>query len=167
VAPAGETMDAVCNASPLITLAKAGLLDLLPRLFSRVVVPDAVAGEILAGPADDPMKVCLDSCRWIERVRLQPPVTALSGLHLGQGESEVIEWAAAHPGAVAVLDDRAARRAAVAVGVNVLGTLGVLARAAAQTGIGVSFSDSVAAVQRAGLYLDPRVVATMREELGE
>jgi hypothetical protein len=48
-------------------------------LFSRVVVPDAVAGEILAGPADDPMKVCLDSCRWIERVRLQPQISLPPG----------------------------------------------------------------------------------------
>ena len=44
---------AVLNASPLIILARAGYLDLLPRLVSPAVIPRAVATEINAGPADD------------------------------------------------------------------------------------------------------------------
>lgn len=40
----------VSNTSPLIVLAKAGLLELLPGLFSEVIVPTAVNDEIMAGP---------------------------------------------------------------------------------------------------------------------
>ena len=43
----------VSNTSPLIVLARAGLLDLLPRLFSEVLIPAAVRAEILAGPDGD------------------------------------------------------------------------------------------------------------------
>jgi predicted nucleic acid-binding protein len=41
---------AVLNASPLIVLARAGYLDLVPKLDSGVVVPRAVATEVTAGP---------------------------------------------------------------------------------------------------------------------
>jgi predicted nucleic acid-binding protein len=46
----------VCNASPLIVLAKSDLLELLPNQFSEIVVPQGVVEEILAGPFDDPMQ---------------------------------------------------------------------------------------------------------------
>jgi len=36
----------VVNASPLITLFRSGQADLLPRLFSRIVVPEAVWKEV-------------------------------------------------------------------------------------------------------------------------
>ncbi len=35
----------VINASPLITLFRSGQADLLPRLFSHIVVPEAVWQE--------------------------------------------------------------------------------------------------------------------------
>lgn len=37
----------VVNASPLITLFRSGQADLLPRLFKRVVVPQAVWEEVV------------------------------------------------------------------------------------------------------------------------
>ncbi len=39
----------VVNASPLIVLAKIGRLQLLDALGSEVIVPEAVAAEILRG----------------------------------------------------------------------------------------------------------------------
>ena len=46
-------MKVVCNASPLISLAKAGLLDTVHSLFEQVIVPQAVAVEVLAGGPED------------------------------------------------------------------------------------------------------------------
>jgi hypothetical protein len=45
----------VCDASPLITLAKAGLLNALPDQFQQILCPQAVINEILAGPPEDVM----------------------------------------------------------------------------------------------------------------
>jgi predicted nucleic acid-binding protein len=102
----------VCNASPLIVLAKAGLLDVLPRLFDLVLMPAAVEAEIMRGPADDPMHRHLATATWLRRVRLDPPLSPLAAWQLGPGEAEVIEYARLHPDHGAILDDRAARRAA-------------------------------------------------------
>ncbi len=40
-------MKVVCNASPLINLARIGQLALLPRIFGRILVPEAVWQEVV------------------------------------------------------------------------------------------------------------------------
>ncbi len=56
-----------CNASPLIVLARAGHLALQRAVYGTVVVPDAVAGEILRGPSGDPALTGLQSEAWLTR----------------------------------------------------------------------------------------------------
>jgi predicted nucleic acid-binding protein len=99
----------VSNTSPLIVLAKAGLLETLPKLFSGVTIPQAVRDEIMAGPANDPMKRALPSCDWMRVVMLQPPLSPLAALQLGPGEAEAIEYARRQTDCTVLLDDRAGR----------------------------------------------------------
>ena len=140
----------VCNASPLIVLAKVGLLDLLPRIFDAVFVPAAVSDEIAHGPADDPMRALLPRAVWLRRVRLDPPLSPLAGWQLGAGEAEVIEYARLNPPYGVILDDRAARRAAFAIGLKVYGTLSVLALGR-RGGLLPSFRQAADSVVHAGL----------------
>lgn len=155
---------AICNASPLIVLAKAGYLDVLNQLFDRVLVPVAVKQEVLAGPTEDPARVAVESGSGIEVVTLEPAVTPLAYWRLGRGETEVIEYARLHPGTVALLDDLSARRAAEALGVPVLGTLGLLARAL--KGEPDAFGkEAVERLEAAGLRVANNVVAEVVETL--
>jgi hypothetical protein len=59
----------VINASPLITLFRAGLQPLLPRLFSDVRVPEAVWDEVVNGGRDDPATRGLPGVDWIEQIK--------------------------------------------------------------------------------------------------
>lgn len=155
---------AVCNASPLIVLAKAGYLDVLNQLFDRVLIPAAVKQEILAGPAEDPTRIALESGSGIEAVQLEPEVTPLAYWRLGRGETEVIEYARLHPGTVALLDDLSARRAAAALEVPVMGTLGLLAKAL--KGDPDAFAgEAVKRLEAAGLHVDHKVVVAVVEAL--
>ena len=154
----------VSNASPLIVLAKAEMLHVLPALFSQVFVPQAVLGEIEAGPADDPLKLALPSCLWLAGVCLEPPISPLAVWQSGRGEAEVIEYARLHGNLPVLLDDRAARRAAEALGLQVHGTLGVVA-AAVKKSVLASFPAAVAALKKAGLYVSNEVVETLQKEL--
>ena len=156
----------VCDASPLIALAKAGLLDLLPRLFDPVCLPAAVEMEIARGPASDPMRGRLPITPWLHRVRLDPPLSPLAGWQLGAGEAEVIEFARLHADDAGILDDRGARRAAAALGLTIYGTLSVLALAR-KRGMVPSFRQAAAAVTRAGLYAQPVLLDAIAAELGE
>ena len=160
-------MKAVCNASPLITLAKAGLLDVLHAIFDRVVVPRAVVSEIVAGHPNDPCRRALSQTTWLEQVALDPPVSGLGAVQLGQGEAEVIEWALRHPEFLALLDDRAARRVAEALRVRCAGTLRVLYEASRRKYI-ASFAEGVAQLRAAGLHCDQRTVDRVcRQTAGE
>ena len=90
----------VINASPTILLAKAGLIELIPRLIANLVIPRPAAAEL----------------------------SSLAQSGIGSGERAVISWAAATPGFVTVLDDLQARRVARNLGVPLIGTVGVVLR---------------------------------------
>jgi len=151
---------AVLNASPLIILARAGYLDLLGKLVSPVVIPRAVAMEINAGPPEDPAVLFLARPSWLSVVDLTPTLSPIAIWRLGQGESEVLEYAQRNPGTIAVLDDKAARRAARAIQVPLIGTLGMLL-AAAQSGLLPSLKDAIDVVRRCGLYVDPTIASKL------
>lgn len=68
----------VSNASPLITLGRADLLEILPKQFSTILVPMAVAEEILKGPENDPMRKLLNELPWLKQMVLEPPLTPLA-----------------------------------------------------------------------------------------
>ena len=155
---------AVLNASPFIVLARAGYLDLVPRLVSSVVIPRAVVTEVLAGPASDAAAQFLRKPSWLTVVDLTPPLSPLAGWRLGLGESEVLEHARRQIGTTAILDDRAARRAAHALGISVTGTLGVVA-AAAHQGLLPSLADAINAVRKCGLYVDEQLVSRLLNDV--
>ena len=121
----------VFDASPLIALGKAGLLDLPERLGVEGVVPEAVAAEVAAGDEADPARVWLeaDPPFSIVPVAVAPVVAAWD---LGAGESAVISHALTAPGFEAILDDGPARTCARTLGVNVRGALGLLVLASAR-----------------------------------
>ena len=51
----------VVNASPLIVLSQIGQDRLLSSLADELIVPQAVADEILAGPASDPARIAIEA----------------------------------------------------------------------------------------------------------
>lgn len=119
----------VVNASPVILLGKADVIHLLPSLCDELVVPAGVVAEVQSGRIADAGRAWLagDGGKF---VRPAPPLHAALALwNGGAGEAEVISWALAHPGFLAVLDDRAARRLAALQNVPVLGSLRVIVKA--------------------------------------
>jgi hypothetical protein len=155
---------AIADASPLIILTRAGYLDCLAGLFGSVKVPQAVYEEICAGPPGDSLQFQLSGRSWIEVVRLPQPLIPLACQRLGRGETEVIEFARLNPGAVALLDDWAARRVAAGLGIPVVGTLGVVT-AHLSRGKTFSFDEAVARLREAGLYVDVELVEAVRRSL--
>ncbi len=150
----------VLNASPLIILARAGYLDLVPKLLSPAVVPRAVAVEISMGAADDPAVQFLARDSWLSVVDLAPPLSPLATWRLGKGESEVLEYARRNPGTIAVLDDKAARRTARVLDIPLTGTLGLIV-AAVQMRLLPSLSGAFQVLRASGLYVNSATVARL------
>jgi hypothetical protein len=112
------TAAVVADASPLIALQQIGQLRLLHALFGEVIVPPAVKLET---------QPSVPSVPWIVERRPSQPIAPLElRMSLGAGESEALALAVEMRTGRLLVDERAARHAAQALGLNVIGTLGVL-----------------------------------------
>lgn len=158
--------EVVVNASPLICLFRAGLEEVLGGLWTTVAVPDAVWGEILAGPKMDRAAAGLDAAPWARKVCVPAVATHVANWDLGPGESAVLTFALENPGHFAIIDDAEARRCAKALGISRLGTGGVLVLAK-RRGIIPSVTDALASLRASGLWLSDAVVAALKSQAGE
>jgi len=154
----------VINASPLITLFRSGQADLLPQLFNRILVPEAVWQEVVA-ERGDAAALGLPAQSWPlrEPVAVSPRVR---DWNLGKGETAVLSRALAQPPLRAVLDDMDARRCAQALGILMFGTGGLLVLAK-RRGLLASVTDSLSRVRAAGLWLSDDIVALIKAQAGE
>lgn len=92
----------------------------------------AVADELRARGANDVTANELNSRRWLEITEPPPIPPGIMQWGLGPGESAVLAESLRPPGSYAVIDDLAARKCAAALGIPVIGTLGIVLRARKQ-----------------------------------
>jgi len=157
-------IEVVTNAGPLIYLAVTGQQNLLSRFYSRIVLPQAVYQEVVvqgAGqPGADETRAAVASNRYeIITVSNRIAVEALLGeLHLG--EAEVIVTARELGIKRVLLDDKAARRKAKAMGLDVIGTVGVLLLAR-QTGVSVNIKRDLDLLVQNGFRLSDTLYRTL------
>ena len=155
----------VVNASPLILFARIGRLDLIERLAPTILVPNAVLQEVRAGQQRD--RTAATALEWAERYRIEDIALVASIEHwdLGLGEAQVIAHSVAGS-RWAVLDDRAARRCAVAHGIAVIGSLGVVLRSKNNRQIDKA-RPLVKELIAAGMFLDDEFADRALASVGE
>jgi predicted nucleic acid-binding protein len=116
----------ISDTSPIQYLHQLGELRLLPTLVGTVIVPPAVVAEVATGRARGIDLPDLEALDWIS-VRSPISTAAMPVVsNLGPGETEVLALALESDDAVAILDDGLARQIAQALGIRIIGTLGVL-----------------------------------------
>jgi predicted nucleic acid-binding protein len=124
-------MKAVEDASIIIFLAKAKYLSLLPDLFKGpIYITDRVNDELLA--SDPPSFETTSLKKQFEslfKVISYKPFTKAQGA-LSQADWSVIQAAEQMDVDIVLSDDKALRNVAVGLGYQIMGTLGILARAA-------------------------------------
>ena len=116
----------VINTGPLIALARAEALDVAGGLPYSFVCPPQVKAELEVGTARGHASI---DPPWLEVVPLSDPLNKVSRAALDEGEAAVIQLALEHTVRVVCIDESKGRRMALAVGLQVTGTLGLLARA--------------------------------------
>ena len=112
-------MIVVSDTSPLTALLTVGEADLLPRLFTKVVIPEAVHEELLR--SHSPLPAWLH----VETVRNLGEVHRLASV-VDSGEAEAIELAKELHADRLLIDERKGRRLAIQEGVPVIGLLGAV-----------------------------------------
>jgi predicted nucleic acid-binding protein len=158
-------MTLVFNASPLIVLAKADLLDLLLPLGNQIWIPQAVVSEVSAvkNPADP-------ARRWLaDKAAITHIPTAIlpfvMAWDLGDGESAILSLTESIDNAFAVLDDQAARHCAQAMGLKCIGTIGLILMAK-QNGLITSARQALNDVIGAGLFISKHHVDAILRQAG-
>jgi predicted nucleic acid-binding protein len=151
----------VVNASPIITLAKIDQINLLAQLCDEMVIPQGVAIEIEQGDYDDAASswIRTEGQAFLKQTDINRLVAAWD---LGRGESHVLSWAMRHPTYEAILDDRAARKAAKSLQVNIRGTLSIILLAK-QAGCITSASTEISKLVESGFRVSTEVLAKVLE----
>jgi predicted nucleic acid-binding protein len=147
----------VINASPVILLAKAQVIQFLPSLCDELVIPAGVVGEVQSGQMTDAGRAWLAGAGK-RFVRSSPSIHAsLVNWRGGDGEAEVISWALQNPGFTAILDDRRARVLAIRSGVPILGSLRIIVIAKAR-GFIPRARPALERLRGAGAYLTDELI---------
>ncbi len=123
-------MTIVSNASPLISLARIGQLDLLRQLYGALTIPEAVWQETVVKGVRQAGAEEIRAAQWINRqtVTDQRLVYSLRQ-ELDAGEAEAIALAIEQDAELLLMDERLGRETAHYFGVRYIGLLGVLVEA--------------------------------------
>lgn len=116
----------VIDTGPLILLAKIDMLPLLTRLSYQFVAPQEVIDELEAGHELGHQAVDVS---WLRVLSLKTPIPELVRATLDKGEAAAIQLALESGIRRVCIDDLHGRRIAKAVGLDVVGVLGVLGKA--------------------------------------
>lgn len=153
-------MIVVSDTSPLTALLTIGEADLLPKLFTEVVIPRAVRDELLRSHASLPAWVRIELVHdGSETVRLSEVVDA--------GEAEAIELAKELKADWLLIDERKGRRLAIQEGLRVIGLLGVLLLAKRRQVIASARMLLHRLENEAGIYLAEGVREEALKSVGE
>ncbi|HEX9942634.1 MAG TPA: DUF3368 domain-containing protein [Thermoanaerobaculia bacterium] len=157
----------VCNAGPLIALAIVGRLDLLEKLYRRVLVPEAVFQEVTGTGIGRIGATEVSAAAWLERVPGGTLPEPLLAKELGAGEAQVIAVAHRIGSKLVLIDERRARRIAEeAYGLRVRGSAGILV-AAKRIGLLPAVRPLLERMRSQGYYLSRRLIERATKEAGE
>ena len=157
----------IVNSTPLIALCNIGRLDLLQKVYGRIVIPQAVFDEVTE--KDD------SACRQIKKRPDWIEVKQISNnsqkqmyrAKLHDGEGEVMIVAQEPPTAdLLIIDDNAAKKTAKFLGLHVTGTLGVLLKAK-RMGLVEGIAPLIEDLCKNGFYVDETVKAMALKQAGE
>jgi predicted nucleic acid-binding protein len=155
--------DVVSNTGPLIALASIGQFDLLRRLFGKILFPPAVRAEV----QDETSVAALTAADWIV-VQPAQDLLAVQLLReeLDAGESEAIILARELDAELVLIDERAARRKARGIGLQTVGTLGVLLMAK-DKGLVAGLKPLLDDLRRAGFRMSDDLYRQVHGSAGE
>jgi predicted nucleic acid-binding protein len=157
----------VSNSTPLISLARINRLHLLEEIFGKVYIPQGVYEEVVMEGVDKAGAKEVSEGHWIEVVEVHDrlSVEVLSD-ELDKGESEAIVLAKELKANWVLMDERLARRKLETLGVNKIGTLGILLRAK-EAGMIKAIRPEMDRLTEQGFRISRRVYWKMLQMAGE
>ena len=136
----------VSDTTPISELAKVNHLDLLPKLFGKVTITQGVFDELQVG--EHPAAKLVQNLSWLE-------VATVDNQQVVK-ESEAIALAEEIGASQLLIDEKAARKVAMARKLPLIGTVGVLLLAK-RRGVLASVKDVLDEMQAQGMRISDRL----------
>lgn len=155
-------MIVVADTSPINYLVLIEEIEILPKMYGKVVIPHAVQEELLRPIAPEIVRKWIAAApAWLQvRTPTWTPDSSLA--NVDPGERDAILLATELTADQIIVDDREGRKLAEQRGIPVIGTLGVLKQAAA-LGL-LDLRAAVGSLQTTSFYIDPRVLRALLNE---
>ncbi len=153
----------VTNTSPLLTISKMQAFDVIGSLPFEFACPKEVEAEILAGANKN---YDIEIPAWLNIISLKSKVFPLAVASLDLGEAAVIQLALEQDIKTVCIDEVAGRRAAKAVGLNVIGSLGLLGKAKI-SGLIAQIKPFIEKAKSAGIYYDEKLIKDFLDSFNE
>jgi predicted nucleic acid-binding protein len=156
----------VADTGPIIAFARIRRLDLLQQVVGELFIPEAVYEDLVIKGKGRPGSAEVERSTWIHRkVVTDRAVLALlpSYLHLGEQEAIVL---AQELGAQLLIDERRGRKNAAEQGLEVFGSLRILAEAK-RLGLTDRVKPIIEAMLGGGYWIDEELILPFLQEIGE
>jgi predicted nucleic acid-binding protein len=142
----------VSDTSPIRYLVLIGQAQLLPALYTELLIPEAVADELNQPRTPEAVRHWMaHRPDWLKVVPLTVRPTPLA--HLGAGERDAILLALHLKADLVLMDEREGVEKVRRLGLTVTGTLGVLDRAA-ERGL-LELAPAIARLRQTNFRIDP------------
>jgi len=152
-------MVVVADTSPINYLVLIGQIEILPRLYTEILIPHAVLEELKHPVAPEPVRDwAAYPPNWLQ---VLTPKRSLTLEQLDLGETEAIALAIEMHAEVLLIDDQAGRQEAMRRGLKVAGTLSILDEAD-HAGF-VNFDAALAILRQTSFRVSQAVVAEIKE----
>jgi predicted nucleic acid-binding protein len=159
-------MIVVADTTPVNYLILIDEIDVLPRLYGRVVIPLAVHEELTHSRAPASVRVWIaQPPDWLEILSTTPNTdTALEMLDAGEREAIALaeQLSFSSDSVQLVIDELQGRREAERRGLHVIGTIGVL-REAADEGL-LDLRSAIERLRQTSFHISPAILARLLDK---
>lgn len=153
----------VTNTSPLLAFSKMQAFSIIGKLPVEFICPAEVESEILAGAKQG---YDVEIPGWLKIENLNTKLSPIAVASLDVGEAAVIQLALELEIETICIDELKGRRAAVAVGLKVVGSLGLLGKAKT-LGIISEIKPYIEKAKDNGIFYDENLVETFLKSFDE
>ena len=157
---------AIADSGPLICLARINQLELLPRLFTSILVPPEVWNEVTVRGKDHPGAQLISQIKWLTLQAPDPQLVKSLSILVDAGEAEAIALAQTTANCMILLDDARARKIAQRLNIKQIGTIGLLLRAKRQ-GLVHAIKPHIDDLVENGIYVRRELIDAVLAEAGE
>ena len=162
----GSKNKIVINTSPWIALSICEKTELLKQLYDEIYMPIGVKEEILMGGEEKVGVIELGKSSWLKIEKIIDSERSRLLYELDRGEAEVIILAREKKIREVLIDEKVARMQAKILGLEVIGTLGLLLRAK-KKGLLFRIKPLIERMLQRGIWIRNKTIKGILKEAGE